>query len=120
MQTKSVLDAKSVVVAVSLVALVALAVWSIGLWLTSTQSLQNQVNDLVAQKNSLQTQVTSLQNQVTGLQNQVASLNTQLAAKQTEIEELEALVTVYRIDIEKLLQRAYPYQPSGPTRFQIQ
>jgi len=97
LQTKSVLDVRTVVVVASIVALVALAVWSIGLWLTSTQPLQNQINDLTAQKNSLQTQVTSLQNQV-------ASLNAQLAENQQEIEDLEAMVATYQMDITNLLE----------------
>jgi len=101
LQTRSVLDVRTVVVVASIVALVALTVWSIGLWLTSTQSLQNQIDDLTAQKHSLQTQVTSLQNQI-------VSLNTLLAEKQQEIEDLESLVTVYRKDITNLLEQHYP------------
>jgi len=108
LQTRSALDIRTVALVASLVALAALAVWSVGLWLTTTQTLQNQMDDLIAQKNSLQTQVTSLQNQV-------ASLNTQLAEEQKEIEGLEALVVVYRKGIANLLERVYPYaETSGP------
>ena len=100
MQTRSVLDVRTVVVVASFVALASLAVWSVALWVTSSQSLQNQMNDLIAEKNTLQTQVTSLQNQVT-------SLNTLLAEKQAEIEDLEILVTVYRKNIMNLIERLY-------------
>lgn len=110
MQTRSVLGVRTLVVVASIVVLVALGVWSIGLWLTSTQSLQNQVNDLITQNNNLQTQVTNLlveknglQTQVTSLQNDIASLNDQLAEEQQEIEDLEATITIYREYIANLL-----------------
>jgi len=95
------LDVRNVVTIVSLVALASFALWTIGFGLTSTQSLQNQVDDLVAQKNSLQTQVASLQDQV-------ASLNTQLAEKQRAIKNLEALVTAYRRETADLIERVCP------------
>jgi len=98
LQTRSALGVKTLVVVASIVVLVALGVWSIGLWLTSTQSLQNQVNNLLVEKNSLQTQITSLQNEI-------ASLNDQLAEDQQEIEDLEATVTIYREYIAHLLGR---------------
>lgn len=92
METRSILDVRTIVTVASLVALASFVLWSIGFGLTSTQSLQNQVDDLIAQKNSLQTQVNSLQNQV-------ASLNAQLAEKQKEIEDLEAIAKLYRMHI---------------------
>jgi len=106
LQTKSILDVRTVAVVAALVGLVSFSVWSIGLWLTSTQSLQNQIDDLITQKQSLQTQVTNLQNQV-------ASLNTQLAEKQNEIEDLEARVTAYRKNIATLFEQLYGYGQSG-------
>ena len=112
MQTKSAFDVRTVIVVASLVALAALAVWSIGLWLASTQSLQNQMDQLIAERNSLQTQVTSLQNQI-------ASLNMQLVEQQEEIENLDALVTVYRKDIADLLELLYPKQGGVSARARL-
>jgi peptidoglycan hydrolase CwlO-like protein len=97
MQTRNILDVRTIVAVVSLVALVSFVLWSIGFGLNSTQSLQNQVDNLIAQRNSLQTQVTSLQNQV-------ASLNEQLGAKQVVIEDLQVQLRVY----DKLIRRVYP------------
>lgn len=95
------MDIKTIIVVVFSVVLMSFVVWSIGLALTSTQSWQNQVDDLTAQRNSLQTQVTSLQNQVT-------SLNTQLAEEQKRIENLDLIVTVYYENVVNFLRRHYP------------
>lgn len=109
MQTRNILDVRTVVVVASLIALGSLTVWSIGFGLSSNQSLQNQVDDLITQKNSLQTQVT-------GLQSQVTSLNVELAEKQTEIENLDVLVTAYR----NLFERLHPELQMRLERAQIQ
>jgi len=106
MGTRNILDVKTIVAVGSLVALVSLAVWSVGIGLTSIRSLQDQVNDLITQRSSLQTQVTRLQNQV-------ASIKAQLANKQKEIETLEMLVVVYRGDIANLIEPSYLYTQSG-------
>ncbi len=106
MQTRSILDGRTIVAIVSLGALAAFVLWSVGFGLTSTQSLQSEVNALVAQRDSLQAQVTNLQNQVTSLntqltqkQTQIEYLEAQLTQKQSEIEYFEALVALYEKDI---------------------
>jgi len=93
MQTRKTFDVRTIVAIVSLGALVSVVLWSVGFGLASTQSLQSQVNDLVAQRDVLQTQVTSLQNQAT-------SLNTQVTQKQTQIENLEAQLTQKQAEID--------------------
>ena len=95
METRRILDARTVVAVISLVALVSVIVWSFGFGLTSVQSLQNQVDDLTAQKIDLQSEVASLNAQLAEKENYIASLNAQLTEKRAQIQDLEEQIAIY-------------------------